>query len=87
MVIGQSQGRGWVRGQGRGLCHVEDHDRLTLVDAVDDMDMLSMVPFDSAEAHPPEEPSNHIHSSRIAPTASCKWIYGLFSYYFVAYIL
>ena len=87
MVIGQSQGRGWVRGQGRGLSHVEDRDRLTLVDAVDDMDMLPTVPLDSAEAHPSEDPSNGIHSSGVAPTASCKWIYGLFSYYFVAYIL
>ena len=72
MVIGQSEGRGRVRGRGRGLCHVKDHDRLTLVDTIDDMDMLPAVPLDLAEAHPPEESSNHIHSSGAAPTASCK---------------
>ena len=68
MVIGQSEGRG----QGRGLCHVEDHDRLTLVDTIDNIDMLPTVPLDLVEAHPPEEPSDHIHSSGAAPTSSCK---------------
>jgi hypothetical protein len=53
MVIGQSQGRGRVRAQGRGLCHVEDCDNLTSVDVVDDMDMLPVEPLDLAEAHPP----------------------------------
>ena len=68
MVIGQRQGRGRVRGQGRGLCHVEDCGDLTLVDAVDDMDM----PLVSTDAHPPEEPTDHMHSSGDAPTASCE---------------
>ena len=68
MVIGQSEGRG----RGQGLCHVEDHDRLTLVDTIDDMDMLPAVPLDSTEAYPPEEPSDHIQSSGVAPTACCK---------------
>jgi hypothetical protein len=39
MVIGESQGRGRRQGQGRGLRHVEDRDKLTLVDSVDDMDI------------------------------------------------
>ncbi len=49
------------RGLGRG--HVEDNDRLTLVDdVVGDIDMLSLV-----ESHPSEEQSAPVHSS-----AACK---------------
>jgi hypothetical protein len=72
MVIGQSQGHRRVRAQGRGLCHVEDCDNLTSVDVVDDMDMLPVEALDLAKAHPPEEPSDHMHSSGVASTASCK---------------
>ena len=36
MVIGESQGHSQVRGQCRGLCHLEDRVRPTLIDEVDD---------------------------------------------------
>jgi hypothetical protein len=58
MVIGKSQGRGQVRGQGRGLCHVEDCVRPTLVDEGDDTGMLSSSSPVAGESHPSQEWSN-----------------------------
>jgi hypothetical protein len=72
MVIGESQGRGRRRGQGRGLRHVEDSDRLTIVDSVDDTDIPSLVPPESAEGHPSQERSDDILLSGVASTACCK---------------
>ena len=78
MVIGKSQGRGQVRGQGRGLCHVEDCVRPTLADEGDDTGMLSSSPPVAGESHPSQEQSNDSPSLGVAPTASCKRIYNLF---------
>jgi hypothetical protein len=55
MVIGKGQGRGQVRGKGRGLCHVEDCVRLIVVDEGDDTGMLSSSPPVARESHPSQE--------------------------------
>jgi hypothetical protein len=74
MVVGKRQGRGQVRGQGRGLCHVEDCVRPTIVDEGDDTDMPSSSPPVAGESHPSQVHSNDCPSFRVAPTASCKRI-------------
>ena len=66
MTIGQKGGRG------RGLCHVEDCNKPTLVDVVGDIDMLSSVPPKSTEGHPFLEQSNPVNSLEVTPTANCK---------------
>jgi hypothetical protein len=78
MVIGKSQGRGQVRGQGRGLCHAEDYVRPTLVDADDNTGMLSSSPLLAGESHHSLEQSNDSPSFGVTPTASCKRIYSFF---------
>ena len=75
---GDRQGCGQVRGQGRGLCHVEDCIRPTLVDEGDDTSMLSSSPPMAWESHPSQERSNDSPSFGVAPTASCKGINSLF---------
>jgi hypothetical protein len=72
MVIGESQGRGRRRGQGRGLRHVMDCDKLTLVDSVDDMDIPSPKPPKSTEGHQYQEQFDDILLSGVASTACCK---------------
>ena len=72
MVIGVRQGRGRHRGQGRGLRHVEDRDRPTVIDSVDDMDIPSPVPPELAEGHSSQERSDEMMLSGVAPTACCK---------------
>jgi hypothetical protein len=57
---------------GRGLCHLEDRVRLTFVDEVDDTGMPSSSPPVAAEGHLSQERSDDIHSSGVAPTATCK---------------
>ena len=52
-------------GRGRGLCHVEDCDRLALIDVFGDIDMLSSVPPEFAESHPSLEQSNPSNSSGV----------------------
>jgi hypothetical protein len=57
MVVGKRQGRGQVRGQGRGLCHVEDCVRPIIVDESDDTGMPSSSPPVTGENHPSQEQS------------------------------
>jgi hypothetical protein len=78
MVIGKGQGRGQVRGKGRGLCHVEDCVRPIVVDEGDDTGMLSSSPPVAGESHPSQEQSNDSPSFGVAPTTSCKGIYCIF---------
>jgi hypothetical protein len=59
-------------GRGRGLRHVEDRNKPTLVDVVGDTDMLSSVPPESAKGHPFLEQSNPINPLEVTPTANCK---------------
>jgi hypothetical protein len=59
-------------GRGRGLRHVKDHNKLTLIDVVGDTDMLSSVPLESAKGHPFLEQSNPINSLEVTPTTNCK---------------
>jgi hypothetical protein len=77
-VIGSGQGRGQVRGKGRGLCHVEDCVRPTIVDEGDNSDTQSLSPPVAGESHPSQEQSNDSPSLGVAPTTNSKGIYDIF---------